>query len=278
MKPILKNATKPLDIPKPFHKFFQNPKYEHFEKDIPHREDIHIDSTWKHITFLLDKSGSMCSFNQEKMVKDVHEFLKDQNCDKTQKISITIFGFNDCLSIIYDGFFDPDKIYIQTANIQPSGCTALTEATAFMVDYIGQKCSNWGTIDGDSRPGQVICATLTDGEENSSTGDWKGKEGVVKLKDIIEEHTNQWSWKFYFLGANIDSQTIGDSLGYSRNNCIDFHTSDDGSSTALRCCSQAIQENRGFSQEERTASILPSHDNQNDYQNNYNDFNFSQRM
>ena len=268
MKSILKNKITPSNMPTPFHQFFNNSQYEHFHKDIPHREDIQIDYGWKHITFLLDKSDSMYSFSQETMVKDVHEFLKDQNCDKTQKISVTILGFNDCLSIIYDGFFDmfdSDKIYLRTEDIKPSGCTALTEATAFMVDYIGRKCACWGTLEGHTRPGHVICATL------------KEKEGMMKLKNIIEEHTSRWSWKFYFLGANIDSQSTGDSLGYSKDNCIDFHTSDNGSSTVLRSCSQAIREDRGFSQEERTASIQPSHDNQI-YQNNFDRFDYSQRM
>ena len=283
MKSILKNKITPSNMPTPFNQFFNNSQYEHFHKDIPHREDIEINYGWKHITFLLDKSDSMYSFNQTKMVKDVHEFLKHQNCDKTQKMSVTIFGFNDRLSIIYDGFFDmfdSDKIYLRSEDIEPSGCTALTEATAFMVDYIGRKCANWGTLEGHTRPGHVICATLTDGEENSSTGEWKNKEGMMKLKDIIEEHTNRWSWKFYFLGANIDSQRTGDSLGYSKDKCIDFHTSDNGSSTVLRSCSQAIREDRGFSQEERTASIQATHDNQNDYdyQNDFNRFDYSQRM
>lgn len=241
------------EIYQPFFKYFEG------KQIAPHREDVGVDSNWIHLSFLLDRSGSMCSFNTGKIIDSIKGFITDQMAGKTDhKFTITIFSFDDKCRVVFDEEIKSvDDVQINVDDISPRDSTALLEANAFAIEYVGRKCSHWGTTIGDSRPGTIVFATMTDGEENSSSGEWNGSEGREKLSKIVKEHTDKWGWKFFFLAANIDSQATGSVMGYNVDQCIDFHTSNEGYDNAFQSCSRAVHENRGFSQDERNSSINP---------------------
>lgn len=241
------------EINQPFFKYFEN------ETIPPHKEDVPTDDKWIHLGFLLDRSGSMMTFKTNGIIDSINNFVKDQMEGKDDhKFSVTIVSFDNAVRVVFDEFINTiEDLKITVRDIHPRGSTALVEANAFAIEYIGRKCASWGTLEGDTRPSKIIFATMTDGEENSSEDDWHGKSGQEKLSEVVKEHTDKWGWKFFFLGANIDSRATGSIMGYNVDQCIDFHTSNEGYDLAFSSCSRAIHENRGFSQEERTSSMNP---------------------
>ena len=240
-------------INQPFFNYFEN-----LEK--PPHENIEVDEEWIHMTFLLDRSGSMCTFSTKDIIKSIKGFISDQMAnEKNKKVSITIISFDESLCIVFDDFVKTiEDVKFSQTDIEPRDMTALNEATAFTIEFTGRKLSNWGTTIGETRPGNVVFATMTDGEENSSVKEWSLEEGKSKLSEIVKEHTEKWGWKFFFLAANIDSKETGSQLGYDPNQCIDFHTSSQGYDNAFRSCSQAVTENRGFSDLERAYCSNPN--------------------
>ena len=241
------------EIHQPFFRYFEG------KQIAPHKEAVIVDTKWVQLSFLLDRSGSMSSFNTEKIIESIKSFITDQMAGKEDhKFTITVFSFDDKVRIVFDNEIKTvDDVKITVYDISPRSGTALIEANAFGIEYIGRKCANWGTTNGDSRPATVVFATMTDGEENYSSGEWNGKPGQDKLSAIVKEHTEKWEWKFFFLAANIDSQATGSVMGYNVDQCIDFHTSNEGYDNAFQSCSRAVHENRGFSQEERNSSLNP---------------------
>ena len=214
-----------------------------------------------HLTFLLDRSGSMCTFSSKEIIKSVKSFIEDQIASPDiNLISLTIISFDDTIRIIFDDFITSiQDVVFDESDILPRRSTALNEATAFTIKFMGNKFSHWGTtMPEKSRPGKVVFATMTDGEENTSFGGWNGYLGKDKIKKIVEDHKTKYNWSFFLLAANIDSNILGREMGYDEGNCMDFHTSNEGYDMAFRSCSQAVTENRHFSQEERTSSIAPN--------------------
>ena len=239
------------DIKQPFHDMFKEVQWA------PNVTNVPIDETIKQITILLDRSASMSSFNIQKIVESVKNFIKDQIIPGNI-MYCTVISFDDNAKIVFDDqVTNIDSVDFTFHDIEPRGGTALTEATAFAIEYTGRKLAHYGTTNSNTRPGKIIFATMTDGEENMSVGDWTGKDGKEKLKGIIKEHTNKYSWNFYLLAANVDSREMGSSMGYSTEQCIDFHTSNDGFDSAFLSASSAINEGRGFSQDERLSSMNP---------------------
>lgn len=246
------------DIGLPFESYFYN------LKKAPHDESVQLDNNWIHITFLLDRSESMgyygIHFNYKHINNCILKFIKD---NKEKNISITILGFDNKINIIYDKFYkkdgflkNPYEIFIiSERDIYPRASTALTESVAFAIKYTGNKMSHWGTTIGKTRPYKVVLATITDGYENSSSGEWAEKKGKVKLTKIVEEHKNIWNWKFFLLGTTIDSRKAGTSMGYDESQCIDFIPRAESFEKTMNSCSSALLENRGFSQEERQESM-----------------------
>lgn len=77
------------------------------------------------------------------------------------------------------------------------------------------------------RPGQVIVAILTDGEENSSTQtNWQA------VQDRITHQTHTYSWKFFFLGANQDAIATASRIGIHAHNSANFVGDKVGASSA----------------------------------------------
>jgi hypothetical protein len=91
--------------------------------------------------------------------------------------------------------------------------TALLDAVGRAINETGERLSQMADAD---RPGLVIVAIITDGEENSSHEFTKSQ-----IKDMIQHQTNKYSWQFTYLGANQDAfaeaQGIGIDAGVTMN-------------------------------------------------------------
>ncbi|MDG4667091.1 VWA domain-containing protein [Mycobacterium sp. 236(2023)] len=99
--------------------------------------------------------------------------------------------------------------------LAPRGMTALLDSAGRFITEVGERLS---ALPEEDRPGQVICMTMTDGMENSST-EWSWES----VRDLINQQRDQWNWKFIFLGSNIDAVEVGARMGVAADDAITYN-------------------------------------------------------
>jgi hypothetical protein len=103
----------------------------------------------------------------------------------------------------------------------------------------------------------VICAILTDGEDNCST--ITGSD----INSLVTNMKSLYGWKFIYLGANQDAFKVGSSIGITR--CCNFAPTMDGIHSAGIVLSRAISAQRsgyddqaaGIVEMTSTGDVLP---------------------
>jgi hypothetical protein len=197
------------------------------------------------LSIVVDRSGSMETMGKEPY-NAINTFVNDQKGDNTD---ITLLRFDNVCERIID--VSPSNDFsITQEDILPRGTTALFQAIGEGIEYTESRIGEYD---------KVIFMIMTDGEENSSQGRFRGEEGRKLVKELISKNEAE-KWEFYFLGANIDSRYVGDSLGFSAGHCIDFTPNVAGCASAVRCCSQAVSRARvgdssDFNDDEREMSM-----------------------
>ena len=58
---------------------------------------------------------------------------------------------------------------------------------------------------------------ITDGQENSSK-----EYQAAKIKDMIKEQEDNYSWDFIFVAANMDAATVGGDYGIAAHKTMNF--------------------------------------------------------
>ena len=178
------------------------------------------------ISIVVDRSGSMESMGGE-TANALSTFIKDQSNGNT---FITAVKFDNYCERFIE-LERSEEVTISRTDVEPRGMTALYEA-------IGKAIEHTNTIASDFD--KVIFVILTDGHENSSQGNFRGNSGRKLIKEMISDKEKNGSWSFFFLGANIQSDVVGNSLGMRGGRCINFTPSPEGCSNAYRSCSQAV--------------------------------------
>lgn len=214
--------------------------------DGPHTQNP-VPSTKTLISITVDRSGSMESMQGE-TARALTTFIKEQSNGNT---FVTALKFdNYCERFI--NLERSETVTISNEEVEPRGMTALYQAIGESIEYTS-------TISSDYE--KVIFVILTDGHENSSQENYYGESGRGLIKEMISEKEKKSGWSFFFLGANIDSQDVGSSLGMRGGRCINFTPSREGCANAYRSCSQAVSrfrdgdEDAEFNDEERESSM-----------------------
>jgi hypothetical protein len=174
------------------------------------------------VVFILDRSGSMGIIKND-TVGNFNSFIEEQkkllgDCD----FSLVLFDHEYNLLInkknIYNVENLTDKTYV------PRGNTALLDAIGRTINDVGNRLYN--TYEAN-RPSQVIFVILTDGEENHS------KEFTsTQIADMIKHQTDNYSWKFLFLGANQDSFLTSEGLNIDLKNTMNYN----GTAGGVKMC------------------------------------------
>jgi uncharacterized protein YegL len=147
------------------------------------------------IAFILDRSGSMQSMVVP-AIEGFNRLLRDQQ-QEPGSARFTLVLFDDQYEVPYHSVPIAEVVELDTSCYVPRGSTALLDAIGRTIDELGVKLA---ATPEDLRPGQVIVAILTDGEENASRRfTWRD---VAKR---IRHQTEKYDWKFLFLGANQDA-------------------------------------------------------------------------
>lgn len=164
------------------------------------------------IVLVLDRSGSMTSIAKP-TIESINGFLASQK-GLPGETEIYFTQFDDKHETVHN-FCDiksceplTDKTFV------PRGGTSLLDAIGFTINNVG---ANLVTRKEDDRPGTVIFAVMTDGDENTSH-EFKRPQ----IFDMIKHQTDKYNWSFTFLGANQDAIQAGVQMGFSAGSSMTY--------------------------------------------------------
>lgn len=171
------------------------------------------------ITVILDKSGSMNSIKQD-TIGGYNSFVEEQKKLPGECV-ISLVQFNHTVEFTYSS----KPIQQLTEGLlqeqyNPSGYTALLDAIGRAISEKGSELAN---LKEEDRPGKVMFVIITDGDENSSR-----HYTNEKIKEMIKHQKEVYSWDFTFLGANIDTFTVANSMGIDANKSLSFSSTKSG--------------------------------------------------
>jgi hypothetical protein len=154
------------------------------------------------IAYILDRSGSMKSM-QEPAVAAFNDFIKTQ-LDVPGDARLTLIQFDDAYEVPVAAMPIQDVPQLTAATYTPRGSTALLDAIGRTIKEADRRIA--ALPDGE-KPGKVILAIFTDGEENAS------QEYTIKhISDLIRLYRDQKGWEFLFLAANQDAIASGGAM------------------------------------------------------------------
>ncbi len=149
------------------------------------------------IVFILDRSGSMEPLTDD-VIGGFNSFISEQKKLKG-KIKLTTILFDNVYETLHDGINIEDVNPISKKEYNTRGCTAL-------LDAVGQAIN---TMDAHAKKkDRVLFVINTDGYENASR-EYTNKQ----IKELVENHEKKNSWKFIYIGANVDAFAAGGDLG-----------------------------------------------------------------
>lgn len=189
------------------------------------------------MVFILDMSGSMSDLASDTIggYNSLIEEQKKQDGDA----NITTVLFDDRYIILHDRV-DIKKVNSLTSNEYcPRGMTAMLDAVGRTINSIGEKLA--ATPEAE-RPGNVVVTIITDGYENASKEyTWKA------VQDMIKEQREKYSWVFTFIGANIDTKTVSESLGIDARLAKSYTANKAGTDSVYKTMSKAVTYTRSVS-------------------------------
>lgn len=200
-----------------------------------------------HITFLIDRSGSMDS-QYEGVKKGFHKFVEDQRAVPGEcRMTVIQFDSTDPCEILVDnqsldaiGSGALDKFV-------PRDMTPLYDATAKAIRVTEQALANQKPVSvpaditdplarmlAASKPDHVVFVVFTDGLENHSQ-----EYDFSTLTDLVKRKEKE-GWTFVYLGANHDAYAQGQVVTSSVGNKQTYAGSSAGAMSAYNSVSSGI--------------------------------------
>lgn len=181
-----------------------------------------------HISFLLDKSGSMGSIRSA-AIQGFNSFIAEQR-EVPGEATLTLAQFSGSMQVTFSGVPLGSVGNLDVYSYAPGGSTALYQSICTLIDR-----------EMLAHPEeQVIFAILTDGDDTDDRGgNWR-REANRKIAEMRER-----GWQFLFLGANIDVSDYADALGIDREFAYSFQATAAGASAGYATLSTATKGLRG---------------------------------
>jgi hypothetical protein len=158
------------------------------------------DSRKTHIYFLLDRSGSMASIKSA-TEEGFAAFIAEQQSGEGECL-VSLAQFDSEYEIVFRSL---PVSAVPALNLVPRYGTALLDSMGRLIHDAGAELA---ALSEAQRPGTVIVAIMTDGEENSST-EWTH----AAIKAMVEHQTDKYGWQFLYMGADQDAVEVGRSIG-----------------------------------------------------------------
>lgn len=147
------------------------------------------------IAYILDRSGSMQPM-QEPAVAAFNDFLKTQ-LEVPGDARLTLVQFDDAYEVPVSARLLQDVPQLTAASYTPRGSTALLDAIGRTIKDTDRRLEALSVAE---KPGKVIFAIFTDGQENASQ-----EYSARHISDLIRLYREQKGWEFLFLAANQDA-------------------------------------------------------------------------
>lgn len=187
------------------------------------------------IAFVLDRSGSMGSMVNE-AIGGFNGFIEDQQKAPGEAV-VSLVQFDHDYEKVFDWLDLKSVPKLDSKTYIPRGTTALRDAMGRTIIDIGKKLSS---MPEEERPETIIFVVLTDGMENASK-DFTAE----KLRSMVEEQEKTYSWKFLFLGANMDAFGEAGKLSLGQASALNYSGDAKGLDMAYQVSSRAVRSYRG---------------------------------
>lgn len=162
-----------------------------------------------HLYFLLDRSGSMQSIETD-TEGGFDAFIAEQRATPGE-CRVTLAQFDDEYEEVYR---DLPVAEVPPLQLHPRGTTALLDSIGRLIGDAGVRLAG---LPEHERPGTVIVGIMTDGQENASR-----EMSHSQIKTLIERQTNDYNWRFLYMGADQDAIEVGASIGVSADHSMTY--------------------------------------------------------
>lgn len=226
------------------------------------------------VVLVVDRSGSMVSMGDglltgcEKFIKEHSDMAKSFNMTEGT-YRLRIVSFDNTVEVLYNG--NATDFYTKKSNVEeltkgliPRGTTRLYDTIIEEVDHQTTRVDAFkqtlhpSVLSLNPRIA-VICATLTDGEDNMS------RHHSRHVASKIEAHIQTYDATCQFIAANQNANVTGAGMGFPIETCLQMDADPDHAAAAMECitssCLRTISgESPHFSQVERSmsASLVPN--------------------
>jgi hypothetical protein len=150
--------------------------------------------------------------------------------------NFSLIQFDTAIQTTYENMPVRDVPELKDKDYQPTGATALLDAVGNTITTVGKRLA---AMPEDRRPGKVVLAIMTDGEENSSK-----EYSKTQIKNMITEHKDVWKWDILFIGAGIDAFAEAGSIGIDRSMTMDVDHNAKGIAQTFGCMSKSYTSTR----------------------------------
>jgi hypothetical protein len=178
---------------------------------------------YTHISFLLDRSGSMRSVASD-TIGGFNQFLSSQK-GAPGRATFTLAQFDD----VYEPVGSPmmNIAYVRDLTGQtfsPRGSTALLDGIGRLIEETGAGLTR---MPEEARPAKVVFVIQTDGEENAST-----RFNLAQINSMIAHQREKYQWEFVFLGANQDAIATASKMSIGRGTTMTYAANHAGTHSA----------------------------------------------
>lgn len=193
-------------------------------------------SDYTKIAVVLDRSGSMEAC-RDATISGFNEFIQQQNKVPGHG-DITLVTFStDVHSPTFEDAPIKEVRPLNRDTYTTLDMTALLDAVGSTMTKLGEKLH---AMPEDKRPGKVIVVIITDGLENASKSwDWP------RIKALIKQQREIYSWEVLFIGANIDAVVVGAQMGLPKDNSLTYTANAVGTRHAFASAARATASYRG---------------------------------
>lgn len=186
------------------------------------------------IICIIDRSGSMESIKSD-AIGGFNSFISEQK-KGPGRANVTVVLFDDQYDVTASGVPLEQLPPLNDTTFVPRGSTALYDAIGKTLDDVGARLA---ATPESERPGTVIVAILTDGQENSSR-----VYSREKIAAMIRLQHDVYSWEFVFLAANQDAVASARQISIDAADAVPFAPSAAGTRVAFAEMSQRSMDKR----------------------------------
>ena len=185
------------------------------------------------LIFILDRSGSMAGLESD-TIGGFNATIKDQK-EIEGETRVTTILFDNFFEVLHDRIDLQDILPLTNKEYFVRGSTALYDAVALGINKI---LNVQRQTKAESRADKVIMVITTDGYENAS------RETSGKMLHKMIEDCKKEGWEFLFLGADIDAQSVAESIGIDRRRSSNFVKDSIGVGVQFSSLNQVIRSMR----------------------------------